>query len=92
MTYPVGTLLRAKKRWLTPSKVLLWAIHEETYTDFMVTRNNVVIYVGEWVARNNVIGTEEMRQHFLTPLGVFGRDTHLFEWDCFEPVNEWNVE
>lgn len=86
MTYALGTLLKAKKRWLTPNKVLLWAIHERGCIEFMVTRQNAVIYVGEWISEINVLGDKAFRQHFLTPFGVFGRDSCLFDWDCFEPV------
>jgi hypothetical protein len=52
----------------------------------MVTQLNAVIYAGEWVSESQIGGTFTQRHHFLTPKGVLGRDSHLFDWDCFEPV------
>jgi hypothetical protein len=86
MSFPVGTLLKTKKRFLTPNRCLLWAITGGTYSDFMVRLDSAVIYLGEWVAQSNVIGTFEMRHHFLTPMGVYGRDSDKFSWDVFERI------
>lgn len=70
----------------TKSDLFLWSIDGGKVHEFMVTQLNAVIYAGEWVSESQIGGTFTQRHHFLTPKGVLGRDSHLFDWDCFEPV------